>query len=67
MPTYKVRRVIRDLKKKCEVIPNNNGSHQKFRNPKTGQTTVIPAHYNKDMDKYFVEEIYQQLGLKLDY
>jgi len=67
MPTYKTRRVLRDLESKCEVIPNNNGSHQKFRNPMTGQTTIVPAHFGKDMPQYFVKEIYRQLGLKLDY
>ena len=67
MPTYKTRRVLRDLESKCEVLPNNNGSHQKFRNPKTGQTTTVPAHFGKDMPQYFVRNIYKQLGLKLDY
>ena len=67
MPTYKVRRVLRDLESKCEVIPNNDGSHQKFRNPKTGQSAVVPVHHGKDLPQYFVKEIYKQLGLKLDY
>lgn len=67
MPTYKTRRVLRDLERKCEVIPNNGSSHQKFRNPKTGDTAVIPAHIGKDMPQYFVKEIYRQLGLTLDY
>ena len=67
MPTYKTRRVLRDLESKCEVIPNNNESHQKFRNPKTGQTTTVPAHFRRDLSERFVKEIYRQLGLKLDY
>lgn len=67
MPTYKVRQVLRDLERKCEVVPNNNGSHQKFRNPKTGQTATVPVHFDKDMPQYFVRAIYRQLGLKLDY
>ncbi|MBQ6298555.1 MAG: type II toxin-antitoxin system HicA family toxin [Selenomonadaceae bacterium] len=67
MPTYKTRRVLRDLESKCEVIPNNNGSHQKFRNPITGQTSIVPAHLGKDMPQYFVKNIYRQLGLELDY
>jgi len=67
MPTYKTRKVLRDLESKCEVIPNNNGSHQKFRNPKTGQTTTVPAHFRRDLSERFVKEIYRQLGLKLDY
>lgn len=67
MPTYKAKQVLRDLEKKCEVVPNNNGSHQKFRNPKTGQTTIVPAHFGQDMPQYFVKKIYKQLGLKLDY
>lgn len=67
MPTYKVRQVLRDLESKCEVIPNNNGSHQKFRNPLNGKTAIVPAHFGKDMPQYFVKEIYKQLGLKPDY
>ena len=67
MPTYKTRRVLRDLMSKCEVVPNNNGSHQKFRNPKTGDTTIVPAHFGKDMTERFVKKIYRQLGLELDY
>lgn len=65
--TYKPRRVRRDLESKCEHVKTKNGSHQKFTNPKTGQTTVIPIHLGKDLPRYFVEEIYEQLGLKLDY
>lgn len=67
MPTYKTRRVLRDLESKCEVIPTNNGSHQKFRNPKTGQTSIVPAHFKRDLSKHFVKTIYRQLGLELDY
>ena len=67
MPTYKIRRVLRDLERKCETVPNNDGSHQKFRNPKTGQTTVVPVHYGRDLTERFVKKIYKQLGLELDY
>lgn len=67
MPTYKVRQVLRDLESKCEVVPNNNGSHQKFKNPKTGQTAIVPAHFRRDLSEHFVKNIYRQLGLKLDY
>ena len=67
MPTYKTRRVLRDLESKCEVIPNNNGSHQKFRNPMTGQTAIVPAHFGRDLSERFVKKIYKQLGLTLDY
>ena len=67
MPTYKTRRVLRDLESKCEVIPNNNGSHHKFRNPVTGQTSIVPAHFRRDLSERFVKDIYRQLGLELDY
>ena len=67
MPTYKTRRVLRDLESKCEVLPDNGGSHRKFRNPQTGQTTTVPAHFGTEMPQYFVKAIYKQLGLKLDY
>ena len=67
MPKYKAKQVLRDLEKKCELIPGKKGSHQKFRNPKTEQTTIIPAHFHKDMPQYFVKDIYKQLDLKLDY
>ena len=66
MPTYKTRKVLRDLESKCEIL-SSKGSHQKFRNPKTGQTTVVPTHFGTDMPQYFVKDIYKQLGLKLDY
>lgn len=65
--TYKPRRVLRDLKSKCEYKKTDDGSHQKFTNPKTGQTTVIPIHFGKDMTRFFVEGVYKQLGLELDY
>ena len=67
MPTYKAKQVLRDLESKCEVIPNNNGSHRKFRNPKTGQTSIFPAHFGREFSKHFVKEVYRQLGLELDY
>lgn len=65
--TYKPRRVFRDLESKCEYVKSNDGSHQKFTNLKTGQTAVIPIHFGKDMTRYFVKKIYEQLGLELDY
>lgn len=67
MPTYKVRRVLRDLQRKCEEVKNNHGSHQKFRNPKNGKITSVPVHMGKDMDESLVRKIYKDLGLILDY
>lgn len=65
--TYKPRKVLRDLESKCEYVKSNDGSHQKFTNPATGKTTVVPIHFGKDMTRFFVKRIYEQLGLELDY
>ena len=68
MPTYKPRQVMRDLKRKgCVLVKNDGGSHQKVKNPKNNMTTVIAVHLGKDFDKGTVKDIYDQLGLKLDY
>lgn len=65
--TYKPRKVLRDLESKCEYVKSNDGSHQKFTNPLTKQTSVVPIHLGKDMTRHFVKRIYEQLGLELDY
>ena len=68
MPTYKARRVIRDLERKgCVHIKTKHGSHQKFTNPKNGKTTIVAVHNSKDLTQKNVEDIYEQLGLELDY
>lgn len=67
MPTYKAKQVLRDLERKCELIPGKKGSHRKFRNPKTGQTSIFPAHFGRDFSEQFVKKVYRQLGLELDY
>ena len=65
--TYKPRLVLRDLQSKCEYQKTNDGSHQKFKNPKNGKTSTLPIHLGKDLPGYLVKEIYEQLGLELDY
>lgn len=66
MPTYKAKQVLRDLESKCEIL-QGKGGHRKFRNPKTGQTSIFPAHFGRDFSEHFVKKVYQQLGLELDY
>lgn len=68
MPTYKPKQVIRDLKRKgCVQVKSNHGSHQKFRNPKNGNTSIVAVHNGKDLTQENVKDIYRQLGLELDY
>lgn len=67
MPKYKAKQVLRDLEKKCELIPGKKGSHQKFMNPQNGNISIVAVHEGKDLTQENVKDIYKQLGLKLDY
>ena len=41
----------------------SNGSHQFFRNPDTGRTTIVPVHA-KDLKPGTERQILKQVGLK---
>jgi predicted RNA binding protein YcfA (HicA-like mRNA interferase family) len=40
-----------------------DGSHQRFYNPKTGKSTVVPIH-SKELGKGLEQKILKQAGLK---
>ena len=42
---------------------SSNGSHRKYRNPKTGKTVIIPYH-NKTLKPGTENSILKQAGLK---
>lgn len=44
-------------------IPNNHGSHQRFKNFSNGRWTVVPVH-NKELSKAMEHKILKQAGLK---
>ena len=63
MPTYKPRKIIRDLENKgCKQIKNNGGSHQKIRSPDGKKTSLVIT--NRELADHEVKTIYTQLGLK---
>jgi predicted RNA binding protein YcfA (HicA-like mRNA interferase family) len=48
----------------CEEIPRKGtGSHRKWKNPETGQGTVIPDWGNKDLKTGTIRAVVRQLGL----
>ena len=44
-------------------VKRGDGSHRKFRNPKTGRVTQVPFH-NRALEKGLEHRILKQAGLK---
>ena len=57
------REIIKLLKDNGFECVSTNGSHQKFKNPKTGRITIVPLHA-KDLKKGTEQNILKQAGLK---
>ena len=58
------KEMVRLLKKNGFIqVPNNNGSHQTYRNPKTGDKITVSMH-SKEMKKGTEQAILKQAGLK---
>ena len=58
------KEMVRLLKKNGFVqIPNNNGSHQTFMDPKTKNKVTVPMH-GKEMKKGTEQAILKKAGLK---
>ena len=55
--------MIRLLKKNGFIKINQNGSHVKMKNFKTGKQTTVPLH-SKDLKKGLEDAILKQAGLK---
>ena len=60
----KPKEMVKLLKKNGFIqIPNNNGSHQTYMNPKTGCKVTVAMH-SKEMKKGTEQAILKQTGLK---
>lgn len=57
------KEMIKLLKENGFEYIRSNGSHQFFRNPKTGKTTIVPYHA-KDLKPGIEKAILKQAGLK---
>lgn len=57
------RQIIRLLEENGFVFVSANGSHQKFRNPFTGKTVIVPVHA-KDLKPGTEHNILKMTGLK---
>lgn len=44
-------------------IKSNNGSHQKFYNPQTNRTVILPMHV-KELKKGIEQALLKQAGIK---
>ena len=55
--------MIRLLKKNGFIKINQNGSHVKMKNFKTGKQTTVPLH-SEDLKKGLEDAILKQAGLK---
>ena len=60
----KPKEIVRLLKKKGFVqIPNNNGAHQTYLNPETGDKVTVSMH-SKELKRGTEQAILKQAGLK---
>jgi mRNA interferase HicA len=51
----------------CQEIPRRSGgSHRKWTNPATGQTTVVPDWGSKDLKLGTLRAVVRQLGIDWD-
>ena len=57
------RQIIRLLEENGFVYVSANGSHQKFRDPATGRTVIVPVH-PKDLKPGTEHSILKMAGLK---
>lgn len=57
------REIIKLLEANGFEFVGSNGSHQKFRNSKTGKTCIVPYH-SKELKRGTEHNILKQAGLK---
>jgi predicted RNA binding protein YcfA (HicA-like mRNA interferase family) len=49
IPRLKAKEVLEILRKQGFVFVSQRGSHQKWRNLKTGQQVIVPDHQGKEL------------------
>lgn len=57
------KQMIKLLKENGFEFVSSNGSHQKFYNPKTKKTVIVPFH-SKELKKGTEQGLLSQAGLK---
>nr|DAW55804.1 MAG TPA: hypothetical protein [Caudoviricetes sp.] len=57
------KEIVKLLEKNGFEYVGSNGSHRKYRNPKTGKTTIVPFHA-KDLKPGTEKNILRMAGLK---
>ena len=57
------REMIKFLKEHGFEVVNQNGSHVKLKNPRTGLQTIVPYH-GKALKKGLEQAILKQAGIK---
>jgi len=60
----KVSEFVRQLKKQGIEIAEHGKKHDKYVNPKTGQSARLPRHPSKEIRTGTREQILKDLGLK---
>ena len=60
----KISEFIRLLKKQGIKLAEHGTEHDKYVNPKTGQSARIPRHNTKEIKTGTAERILKDLGLK---
>ena len=60
----KTSEFIRELKKQGIVFSEHGKKHDKYVNPKTGQSTRLPRHQSQEIKTGTREQILKDLGLK---
>jgi predicted RNA binding protein YcfA (HicA-like mRNA interferase family) len=60
----KVSEFVRHLKKQGIVFEEHGTKHDKYTNPKNGQSARIPRHQSQEIRTGTREQILKDLGLK---
>ena len=64
MPSFSYKTIIKKLKKMGFIfLRQGKGSHEFWKNPKTGQIVMLAKH-NKDMATGTVKDLAKDLGFK---
>lgn len=60
----KFREIDRIIRKDGWILVDTNSSHHQYKHPTKPGKVTIPYHGSKDLDKWLINSILKQAGLK---
>jgi predicted RNA binding protein YcfA (HicA-like mRNA interferase family) len=66
LPILPAKELLRLLLRYGCDLKNVRGSHHIILNPKNNKSSTVPIHGNRDIDRAFLADILNQLGVDAD-